>query len=187
VAMQWPGDGLPENPRAWLTRVAFRHMSGHIRSESARRRRESEAALEMDRLGPPVDAAGELDQDDTLILLFMCCHPALTRASANALTLRAVGGLTTAEIAHAFLVPEPTMAQRISRAKQSIEDSRIPFQRAGAARSVNAGRRCGSSPLFESGHSGLAYGHLRSKIGLAQKQPAVIGVPGIVYEWTLTC
>jgi len=128
AATQWPRDGLPENPRAWLTQVAFRRMTDHIRSESARRRRESEAALEMDQLAPPVDAARETDQDDTLILLFMCCHPALTPASAIALTLRAVGGLTTAEIAHAFLVPEPTMAQRISRAKQSIQDSSIPFQ-----------------------------------------------------------
>jgi len=126
--MHWQRDGLPENPPAWLTRVAFRRMTDHIRSESARRRRESEAALEMDQLAPPVDAARESDQDDTLILLFMCCHPALTPASAIALTLRAVGGLTTAEIAHAFLVPEPTMAQRISRAKQTIKDSSIPFQ-----------------------------------------------------------
>jgi predicted RNA polymerase sigma factor len=128
AAMHWQRDGLPENPPAWLTRVAFRRMTDHIRSESARRRRESEAALEMDQLAPPVDAARESDQDDTLILLFMCCHPALTPASAIALTLRAVGGLTTAEIAHAFLVPEATMAQRISRAKQSIKDSNIPFQ-----------------------------------------------------------
>lgn len=109
AAIQWPRDGLPENPRAWLTQVAYRRMTDHIRSESARRRRESEAALEMEQLAPN-DVAGESDQDDTLILLFMCCHPALTPASAIALTLRAVGGLTTAEIAHAFLVPEATMA-----------------------------------------------------------------------------
>ncbi len=128
ATMQWPRDGLPENPRAWLTQVAFRRVTDHIRSESARRRRETEAALEMEQLAPPVDPARESDEDDTLILLFMCCHPALTPASAIALTLRAVGGLTTAEIAHAFLVPEPTMAQRISRAKQSIKDSNIPFQ-----------------------------------------------------------
>jgi RNA polymerase sigma factor (sigma-70 family) len=128
AAMQWPRDGLPKNPRAWLTQVAFRRMTDHIRSESARRRRENKAALEMEQLAPPVDAARESDQDDTLILLFMCCHPALTPASAIALTLRAVGGLTTAEIAHAFLVPEATMAQRISRAKQSIKDSGIPFE-----------------------------------------------------------
>ena len=128
AATQWPREGLPENPRAWLTQVAFRRMTDHIRSESARRRRESEAALEMDQLAPPAAAAREPNPDDTLILLFMCCHPALTPASVIALTLRAVGGLTTAEIAHAFLVPEPTMAQRISRAKQSIQDSNIPFQ-----------------------------------------------------------
>src|SRR5579859_1575042 len=128
AATQWPRDGMPENPRAWLTQVAFRRMTDHIRAESARRRRESEAALETEQLAPPADAARESEQDDTLILLFMCCHPALTPASAIALTLRAVGGLTTAEIAHAFLVPESTMAQRISRARQSIKDSNIPFQ-----------------------------------------------------------
>jgi RNA polymerase sigma factor (sigma-70 family) len=128
AAMQWPRDGLPGNPRAWLTQVAYRRMTDHIRSESARRRRENEAALEMDQLATPVDAAGESDQDDTLLLLFMCCHPALTPASAIALTLRAVGGLTTTEIAHAFLVPEATMAQRISRAKQGIKESGIPFE-----------------------------------------------------------
>jgi RNA polymerase sigma factor (sigma-70 family) len=128
AATQWPRDGLPENPRAWLTQVAFRRMTDHIRSESARRRHESEAALEIEQLAPPVDAARESDQDDTLILLFMCCHASLTPASAIALTLRAIGGLTTTEIAHAFLVPEATMAQRISRAKQSIKDSGIPFQ-----------------------------------------------------------
>jgi RNA polymerase sigma factor (sigma-70 family) len=123
AALQWPREGLPDNPRAWLTQVAFRRMADHIRSESARRRREGEVAI-------PESAAIETapQEDDTLVLLFMCCHPALTPASAIALTLRAVGGLTTAEIAHAFLVPEATMAQRISRAKQSIQNSGIPFQ-----------------------------------------------------------
>jgi RNA polymerase sigma factor (sigma-70 family) len=128
AALQWPRDGLPESPRAWLTQVAFRRMADHIRSESARYRRESEVAL--DQL-PPATSHQPLapsDFDDTLLLLFMCCHPALTPASAIALTLRAVGGLTTAEIAHAFLVPEGTMAQRISRAKQSIRGSGIPFE-----------------------------------------------------------
>lgn len=128
AALQWPRDGLPESPRAWLTQVAYRRMTDQIRSESARRRRESEAAIETEQLAPPADAARESDQDDTLIVLFMCCHSALTPASAIALTLRAVGGLSTAEIAHAFLVPEATMAQRISRAKQSIKDSGIPFE-----------------------------------------------------------
>jgi len=125
AAMQWPLEGTPDNPRAWLTQVAFRRMADHIRSESARRRRESEVALEAPE-STTIEAAPQ--EDDTLVLLFMCCHPALTPASAIALTLRAVGGLTTAEIAHAFLVPEPTMAQRISRAKQSIKNSGIPFQ-----------------------------------------------------------
>jgi RNA polymerase sigma factor (sigma-70 family) len=126
AAMQWPREGQPDNPRAWLTQVAFRRMADHIRSESARRRRESEMALEAALTQEPFETAPQ--EDDTLVLLFMCCHPALTPASAIALTLRAVGGLTTAEIAHAFLVPEPTMAQRISRAKQSIKNSGIPFQ-----------------------------------------------------------
>ena len=123
AATQWPQDGLPDNPRAWLTQVAFRRMTDQIRSDSARRRREEEMAIETSRAFDPAP-----EEDDTLVLLFMCCHPALTPASAIALTLRAVGGLTTAEIAKAFLVPEATMAQRISRAKQSIKDSGIPFQ-----------------------------------------------------------
>jgi RNA polymerase sigma factor (sigma-70 family) len=126
AAIQWPRDGIPENPRSWLTQVAFRKMADHIRSESARRRRETEVAGEALASGPPFDALSQ--EDDTLVLLFMCCHPALTPASAIALTLRAVGGLTTAEIANAFLVPEATMAQRISRGKQSIKESGIPFQ-----------------------------------------------------------
>ena len=124
---QWPRDGVPVNPRGWLIQVASRRMTDHIRSEVARRRREEVAAEEAERLAPPVEIAAE-SGDDTLVLLFMCCHPALTRASAIALTLRAVGGLTTGEIANAFLVPEATMAQRISRAKQSIKESGIPFQ-----------------------------------------------------------
>jgi len=125
---QWPRDGVPANPRGWLIQVASRRMTDHIRSEVARRRREEVAAEEAERLAPPVEIAAESGEDDTLVLLFMCCHPALTRASAIALTLRAVGGLTTGEIANAFLVPEATMAQRISRAKQSIKESGIPFQ-----------------------------------------------------------
>lgn len=127
AAMQWPREGIPSNPRAWLTQVAFRRMADHIRSESARRRRESELALEAANTTEPT-AIETAQEDDTLGLLFMCCHPALTPASAIALTLRAVGGLTTAEIARAFLVPEATMAQRISRAKQCVKNSGIPFQ-----------------------------------------------------------
>lgn len=129
AAMQWPREGLPDNPRAWLTQVAFRRMADHARSESARRRRESEVAEGFLGAAHAVDLSDIYsEQDDTLVLLFMCCHPALTSASAIALTLRAVGGLTTAEIARAFLVPEVTMAQRISRAKQSIRKSGIRFQ-----------------------------------------------------------
>jgi RNA polymerase sigma factor (sigma-70 family) len=124
---QWAREGLPGNPRAWLTQVAFRRMADYIRSESARRRREIEVAAEAAVI-PEMPALNTAQEDDTLVLLFMCCHPALTSASAIALTLRAVGGLSTAEIAHAFLVPEATMAQRISRAKQSIKTSGIPFQ-----------------------------------------------------------
>jgi RNA polymerase sigma factor (sigma-70 family) len=127
AAIQWPQEDLPENPRAWLIQVASRRMTDHQRSESARRRRETAAAMQFNQVVPAPDTEGEADQDDTLILLFMCCHPALTSSSAIALTLRAVGGLTTAEIAHAFLVPEATMAQRISRAKQSIKTSGVPF------------------------------------------------------------
>ena len=128
AAVQWPREGVPENPRAWLIQVASRRMTDHVRSEVSRRRRETDAALEMDRLAPSTAIDSTPEQDDTLILLFMCCHPALTTSSAIALTLRAVGGLTTAEIASAFLVPEATMAQRISRAKQNIKASGVPFQ-----------------------------------------------------------
>jgi RNA polymerase sigma factor (sigma-70 family) len=126
AAQQWPSEGLPDNPKAWLIQVASRRFTDHVRSESARRRREA-AAFHFGYLsaGSGATATG---QDDTLILLFMCCHPALTRSSAIALTLRAVGGLTTPEIASAFLVPEATMAQRISRAKQSIKTSGVPFR-----------------------------------------------------------
>jgi predicted RNA polymerase sigma factor len=102
-------------------------MTDRVRSETSRRRRETEAAVHFGFTTSPV-AEEETDDDDTLVLLFMCCHPALTSSSAIALTLRAVGGLTTAEIANAFLVPEATMAQRISRAKQSIKSSGVPFR-----------------------------------------------------------
>lgn len=118
AALQWPRDGIPDNPRAWLIHVAQRRMTDQARSEISRKQRESVAALDMIATLAPPPAA-----DDTLILLFLCCHPSLTPSSAIALTLRAVGGLTTAEIAKAFLVPEATMGQRISRAKQSIQAS----------------------------------------------------------------
>ena len=121
ASLQWPSEGLPDNPRGWLIHVASRRMTDHIRSEVARRRRESEAASATEWSVSPLDASDVGVADDTLILLITCCHPALTSSSAVALTLRAVGGLTTAEIARAFLVPEATMAQRISRAKQTIK------------------------------------------------------------------
>ncbi|HEU4456336.1 MAG TPA: sigma-70 family RNA polymerase sigma factor [Longimicrobium sp.] len=131
AAAQWPARGIPQNPRGWLYHVATRRITDHLRSEMARRRREdavaSETWAEWAFVPPPEGEVG-VEADDTLVLLFMCCHPALTPASAIALTLRAVGGLTTAEIASAFLVPEATMAQRISRAKGSIRASKIPFR-----------------------------------------------------------
>ena len=120
---QWPAQGTPENPVGWLIHVASRRMTDRLRSEEARRRREGLVAAE-ERPAPEPGPG----HDDTLVLMFMCCHPALTPASAIALTLRAVAGLTTAEIANAFLVPEATMAQRISRAKQSIKTSAVPFR-----------------------------------------------------------
>jgi RNA polymerase sigma factor (sigma-70 family) len=130
AATQWPAGGVPDNPRGWLIQVGYRRMIEHVRAEDARRRREDLAARREpgDRLAAPPADVEPADRDDTLTLLFLCCHPALTRASAIALTLRAVGGLSTAEIARAFLVPEATMAQRISRAKQRIKASGVPFR-----------------------------------------------------------
>ena len=125
---QWPEEGVPENPRGWLIQVASRRMTDQLRSAIARRERETEVARESEMMAPIVDLESDMDPEDTLILLFMCCHPALSSSSAIALTLRAVGGLTTAEIAKAFLVPEATMAQRISRAKQNIKASGVPFR-----------------------------------------------------------
>ena len=130
ASIQWPREGMPDNPRGWLIQVALRRMTDQLRADSARRRRENASAEQapppLAGVAPSFGEAG-FERDDTLILLFMCCHPSLTNASAIALTLRAIGGLTTAEIASAFLVPESTMAQRISRAKQTIKSSGIPF------------------------------------------------------------
>jgi RNA polymerase sigma factor (sigma-70 family) len=126
AATQWPRDGVPDNPRAWLITVAARRLTDLLRSEQARQRREDTWAVPADWLAPAADRPAT-DADDTLVLLFLCCHPALSPASQIALTLRAVGGLTTAEVARAFLVPEATMTRRITRAKQQIKDSGVPF------------------------------------------------------------
>jgi RNA polymerase sigma factor (sigma-70 family) len=125
ATVQWPAGGVPDNPRGWLVTVASRRFIDQVRSEHARRERESAMAAEV--MAAEVVPSDVTDTDDTLVLLFLCCHPALTAASQTALTLRAVGGLTTAEIARAFLVPEATMAARISRAKQRIKAAGSSF------------------------------------------------------------
>ncbi|MEV0275265.1 sigma-70 family RNA polymerase sigma factor [Streptomyces sp. NPDC050610] len=130
AAVQWPGQGRPDNPRGWLIRVASRRLTDELRGEEARRRREENAAALTPRdefSAPPPGEGRAPSEDDTLALLFLCCHPELTPAAQIALTLRAVAGLTTAEIACAHLVPEATMAQRISRAKKRIKSSGVPF------------------------------------------------------------
>jgi RNA polymerase sigma factor (sigma-70 family) len=130
AATQWPGDGLPDNPLAWLVTVASRRLTDLLRQEQARRQREVAVTTRIppaDRVAPAADDGVE-DADDTLILLFMCCHPSLTGASQIALTLRALGGLTTAEVARALLVPEDTVTRRITRAKQAIRESGLPFR-----------------------------------------------------------
>ena len=123
AALQWPEQGVPDNPKAWLVTVASRRRTELWRNESARRRREETVAA-MAAATPDPELASS---DDTLTLLLLCCHPSLTLVSQVALTLRAVGGLTTAEIARALLVPEATVAQRISRAKQRIRASGVEF------------------------------------------------------------
>jgi RNA polymerase sigma factor (sigma-70 family) len=131
AAEQWPARGLPENPTGWLIHVASRRMTDRVRSEAARRAREDAVATDRSEvvaaaMPAPGDPA-EGDSDDSLALILMCCHPSLPPAAAIALTLRAVGGLSTGEIAGAFLVPEATMGQRISRAKQTVKGSAEPF------------------------------------------------------------
>jgi RNA polymerase sigma factor (sigma-70 family) len=129
AAQQWPSGGLPDNPRGWLITVASRRLTDQVRSEQSRRAREEQAAVATppsELLGPPADAE-HAERDDSLALLFGCCHPDLSSPSQIALTLRAVGGLSTAQIAAAFGVPEATMAQRISRAKQTIAGAGFDF------------------------------------------------------------
>ncbi|TDC11366.1 sigma-70 family RNA polymerase sigma factor [Streptomyces sp. 8K308] len=130
AAQQWPAHGTPDNPRGWLIRVASRRLLDELRAETARRRREETVAALTpadDLHAPPPGELRHPREDDTLTLLVLCCHPALSAPSQIALTLRAVGGLTTAEIARAFLVPESTMAQRISRAKKAIKQAGARF------------------------------------------------------------
>ncbi|MFE3141661.1 RNA polymerase sigma factor [Streptomyces scopuliridis] len=132
AARQWPETGVPDNPRGWLIRVASRRLMDQLRADEARRVREETAAALIPRdtfTAPPPGESRAPSQDDTLPLLFLCCHPELAPAAQIALTLRAVGGLTTAEIARAHLVPEATMAQRISRAKRRIKG--VPFRQPG--------------------------------------------------------
>ncbi|MFJ9031506.1 RNA polymerase sigma factor [Streptomyces sp. NPDC102274] len=132
AARQWPETGVPDNPRGWLIRVASRRLMDQLRADEARRVREETAAALAPRdafTAPPPGESRAPSQDDTLTLLFLCCHPELAPAAQIALTLRAVGGLTTAEIARAHLVPEATMAQRISRAKRRIKG--VPFRQPG--------------------------------------------------------
>ncbi len=147
AAQQWPQSGVPDHPRAWLVRVATRRLTDQIRAETARRMREELVVswIPVEEQIALIADQQAASRDDSLDLLFMCCHPALSPSSQIALTLRAVGGLTTAEIARAFLVPEATMAQRLSRAKQTIASADIGFeppeaamreQRLGAVRHV---------------------------------------------------
>jgi len=190
AATMWPGDGapdrLPDNPLGWLVRVASRRMVEAYRRDDARRRREDLAASWS--LAPPDPAPAD---DDTLILMFMCCHPSLTAASAIPLTLRAVGGLTTREIAAAFLVPEATMAQRISRAKAKVKASDEPFslpspdQRAERLRSVlhvlyllfNEGYASSSGPdLARTDLSGEAIRLARGVRAALPEEPEVAGL-----------
>jgi RNA polymerase sigma factor (sigma-70 family) len=132
ASRQWPDEGVPDNPYGWLLTVATRRLTDHQRADAARRRREeadfAERPGDADRVPAPGEAGTTADEDDALTLLFLCCHPAISSASQLALTLRAVGGLTTDEVAAAFLVPETTMAQRISRAKQRIRAAGVPFR-----------------------------------------------------------
>jgi len=129
AATKWPQEGIPDNPRGWLITVTSRRLTDLLRNEQARQRREDTVArwtLPDQWSAPAVDRPTR-DEDDSLILLFICCHPSLSPASQIALTLRAVGGLTTTEVARAFLVPEATMTRRITRAKRSIKSSGLPF------------------------------------------------------------
>ncbi len=136
AARQWPVEGTPDSPRGWLIRVASRRLVDRVRAERARDARETAVAWATPddaRHTPPADVASPSEQDDSLTLLLLCCHPALTRPSQVALTLRAVAGLTTAQVAAAFIVPEPTMAQRLSRARATLTEAGARFVAPAAA------------------------------------------------------
>jgi len=135
AAVQWPAEGIPDRPRSWLLTVAARALVDAWRADSARRRRETAAVLDptdhilpADPTGVPDAGLAAADRDDPLALLSLCCHPALSAPSQLALTLRATGGLTTAQVAAAFLAPEATIAKRIARAKQHIRDAGARFE-----------------------------------------------------------
>ncbi|HUY46223.1 MAG TPA: DUF6596 domain-containing protein [Streptosporangiaceae bacterium] len=199
AATTWPAAGTPGNPLGWLIRVASRRLADQYRSDEARRRREELAASWSLASSPgPLPGQDNTGRDDTLILMFMCCHPSLTAASAIPLTLRAVGGLTTREIAAAFLVPEATMAQRISRAKAKVKASGEPFtlpppgERAERLRSVlhvlyllfNEGYASSSGPdLARTDLSGEA---IRLARGLRASLPGEPEVAGLLALMLLT-
>jgi RNA polymerase sigma factor (sigma-70 family) len=132
AAEQWPRDGLPDNPRGWLIRVASRRLVDHVRSDRSRTAREEAVGTAQPAdafVAPAADESADTDGDDALLLLLLCCHPTLTRPSQVALTLRAVSGLSTQAIAAAFLVPETTMAQRLSRARNTLRNTGARFER----------------------------------------------------------
>ena len=198
AATTWPGQGRPANPLGWLIRVAGRRLTDAYRSDDARRRRELLAASWSRPAVGPQPGGEDTGQDDTLIVMFMCCHPSLAPGSAIPLTLRAVGGLTTREIATAFLVPETTMAQRISRAKATVKASGEPFrlpppgQQAGRLRSVlhvlyllfNEGYASSSGPdLARADLSGEA---IRLARGLRSSLPDRPEVAGLLALMLLT-
>jgi RNA polymerase sigma factor (sigma-70 family) len=153
ASVQWSRDGLPANPKAWLITVASRRLTDILRTDQTRRRREDAVAQwAVSETQAVVGAESRPSAgDDTLILLFMCCHPSLSNASQIALTLRAVGGLTTAEIARAFLVSEGTVTRRITRSKQSIKDSGLPFAMPDASGRA-AGAGLNPRPYRRDGH-----------------------------------